>query len=115
MAETLEKFVREWGFCPHVDEGLCETCQSDPSQRSYSTRDMLTLNHERQVAIFGWCHCEAHEPLCNCGDMPYSDCPRVKCADCDETLDMDECEDAGRIYPDGSVLCAICEAIRYVE
>ena len=55
MAETLEKFVNEWGFCPHVDNGLCEDCQTNPSQRSYSMEDVLTLNHERQIAIFCWC------------------------------------------------------------
>lgn len=115
MAKTLDEFVREWGFCPHVDEGLCETCQSDPSQRSYSMSDMLTLNHERQVAVFGGCYCEAHEGSRKSKDMPYSDCPRVKCADCDEALDMDEYGEGGHIYPDGSVLCATCEAIRYVE
>ena len=114
MADTLEKFVREWGFCPHVDEGMCETCQNDPSQRSYSTSDMLALNHERQVAIFNFCWCE-------CNDIPhvsiktYEDCPSVKCADCNDTLDMDEYGEGGHIYPDGSVLCATCEAIRYVE
>ena len=67
MAETLEKFVTEWGFCPHVDNGLCEDCQTNPSERSYSMGDMLALNHERQVAIFGWCACEDDHNM-------YEDC-----------------------------------------
>jgi hypothetical protein len=74
MAETLEKFVTEWGFCSHYikpssDNGLCEDCQGDPSQRSYSMGDLLTLNHERQVAIFGWCACEDYPKT-------YEDCPQ---------------------------------------
>lgn len=102
MAETLEKFVNEWGFCPHVNEGMCETCQSDSSQRSFSMTDMLALNHERQVAIFGLCYCDDD-------NKTYEDCPKVKCAECNEVLDLSEYGEGGHIYPDGSVLCAMCE------
>ena len=102
MTETLEKFVTEWGFCPHVDNGLCEDCQTNPSQRSYSMEDVLTLNHERQIAIFCWCACEDNHKT-------YEDCPSTNCAKCQETLDMSEYGEGGHIYPDGSVLCATCE------
>ena len=42
----------------------------DLSQKSYSWRDMANLNHDTQVAIFGWCACEEQE------QFPYANCPR---------------------------------------
>jgi len=70
-----DEFVTKWGFCPHVEQlletnsHLCRDCQDDPSQRSFSFDDASTLNHERQVAIFGWCACEGD------GAATYDDCP----------------------------------------
>lgn len=35
---------------------------------------------------------------------------RAICATCREVLDMSDYGEGGHIYPDGSVLCATCEA-----
>lgn len=40
----------------------------DPSQASYSWEEMANLDHESQVATFGWCTCEQ-------GEKMYDDCP----------------------------------------
>jgi len=74
----LNVFISEWGFCPHPeqlleqDSNLCEVCQNDPSQRSFSYEQLSLLDHEKQVAIFGWCSCEDNEN----NENPYADCPR---------------------------------------
>ena len=70
--ESLDEFAARWGFCPHTDGQLCNECASDPSQRSYSYEDLSTLNHERQIAIFGFCSCEDNDY----NENPYDDCPK---------------------------------------
>lgn len=68
----LATFVDTWGYCPHKDtaliEDMCDECHNDPSQRSFYMSELLELNHERQVAVFGWCSCED-------GEQAYLDCP----------------------------------------
>jgi hypothetical protein len=71
MITDLQTFVDQWGYCAHAkDEHAthCHDCQSDPSQRSFDWSELLELNHERQVAIFGWCSCEQ-------GERQHDDCP----------------------------------------
>jgi hypothetical protein len=63
--------VKEWGFCPHQDEGMCEDCTIDPSQRSFHQSELAELTHATQVEIFGWCSCEDNKG----NENPYTDCP----------------------------------------
>lgn len=70
--ESLHGFVAHWGFCPHIDGELCRDCFLNPSQRSFSYEDLSTLNHERQIAIFGFCSCEDNDY----NENPYDDCPK---------------------------------------
>jgi hypothetical protein len=58
----------EWGFCPHQDNGLCEDCTANPSQRSFHQSELTRLTHDIQVEIFGWCGCED-------SNKQYNDCP----------------------------------------
>lgn len=57
MNETQKLFVEYWGLV------------IDQLGGSPSYEDMAELNHEMQVALFGWCGCEDNE-------NPYEDCPR---------------------------------------
>lgn len=70
--KSLREFVAHWGFCPHIDGELCRDCFLNPSERSFSYEDLTTLNHERQIAIFGFCSCEDNDH----NENPYDDCPR---------------------------------------
>jgi hypothetical protein len=67
---VIDKFVAQWGFCPHLDQGLCVECSANPSQRSFSQGDALTLGHQTQIAIFNFCGCEEGE------EQWYNDCPK---------------------------------------
>lgn len=60
MNETQKLFVEYWGLV------------IDQLGGSPSYEDMAGLNHEMQVALFGWCGCEDNEG----NENPYEDCPR---------------------------------------
>lgn len=60
MNETQKLFVEYWGLV------------IDQLGGSPSYEDMAELNHEMQVALFGWCGCEDNEG----NENPYEDCPR---------------------------------------
>lgn len=76
----LDKPKAPRGSCPHPEQlleqhsDLCQECQNDPSQRSYTYEEMAQLTHETQVALFGWCACEDNGDNGN----PHEDCPNPK-------------------------------------